>query len=266
MAGTLEDQTQAVETEEPQVEVQEEEETEEQVDFGFDFDSLEATGEEPKEQEEPEKPEESEPPQSEGEDELESLRAQNRFLQEQINKISEQAVFSQSQPLQPQQQGGPQPNFGQINFLEKHNYDDIMEDAGKFNEFMNEVVQQAMLRATEATMLSVPQLVTNYTREHLAMSNMVNGFYEENPDLKENRQLVAFVARQVAAENPELEAHAVFSETAKRAREVLGMKHQALTDTKSRPAFAQTKGRAREKAPKIAGMEKEIDEMLKLST
>jgi hypothetical protein len=93
-------------------------------------------------------------------------------------------------------------------------------------------------------------MTTDYVQRHLYVNKKVEDFYEQNQDLNGVREFVGAVATQVQGENPEWDIDKVFEETAKQARERLGLKAVAAKKgAPSRsPAFAGGKGAQRTRA------------------
>ena len=177
-------------------------------------------------------------------------------------------------PAQPAQPAAPaEPEVP--NFLKDRKLDEILDDPVKFNELLTEVYQMGIDKSRDAAvqkvLTSIPQLVTQYVGRHSAMKGMVDDFYKKNPDLVGVKKTVAAVANEVAAENPGQKVDWVFEETAKKTREVLGLKVVATpapaapaapAAPSATPAFADQGSRKSTPSSGLKGLEKEVNELI----
>jgi len=218
-------------------------------------------------------------PDDEPVDEIAALREQNEALLAHIESLSGQVVGGVVQPpaamepvpkeTAPESQAAvPQTPTEVMNFLENTSIDDLLEDPTKFNEVLNNVArtsaQSARQDAVQQVLRSVPELVMGYITRHSAMNRMVDDFYAENSDLANVKQTVAAVANDIHAKNPELGVEDVFKQSADRTRKLLGLKQQAQTAAKrkpAKPAFAKAGG-ARKTAPAVDPIQREINDLL----
>lgn len=137
-----------------------------------------------------------------------------------------------SGPIQPTPGAAPPviPEVLPPNFLEGVDWTQGVDDPAVVTEVLNKVYAKAMedasLRASENILRSIPQLIVNYTTRQAAMSNLVQEFYTNNPDLVDVKRTVAMVANEIAAENPDWQVGDVFKESASRTRRILGLGEQ----------------------------------------
>lgn len=223
-------------------------------------------------------------------DEADELRRQNELLQKRIEELSGQVIYggysSQSAPPgAPQPQAGtddgpkaqqqqpqappPQQPAGPPNFLEGVDLDSLYENPEVLNEVLARVhgaaTEHGARMAAERVLRQVPELVVGYVSRHTAMTNMVNDFYRENPDLTNVKQTVAAVANDLHAKNPDWDADKIFQETANETRKLLGLKKEAQQRARQasgkKPAFAGQRG-TRQQEPKVTGLQKEINDLI----
>jgi len=209
-------------------------------------------------------------------DELAALREQNEALLAHVESLSGQVVGGAvSTAVKPQEQpAAPEPTAVAatpdevMNFLENVSVDDLLDDPTQFNNVLNNVAKQSQQRAVQSAvqqvLRSVPELVMGYITRHSAMNRMVDDFYRENSDLANVKQTVAAVANDIHAKNPELGVDEVFKQSAAQTRKLLGLKRQAQTAARrkpAKPAFAKAGG-ARQKAPAVDPIQREINDLL----
>lgn len=58
--------------------------------------------------------------------------------------------------------------------------------------------------AVQRTLLSLPEVIGNLLRNHATMMKLNKKFYDENPELKDHKDLVAAVMEQVDGTTPSL--------------------------------------------------------------
>lgn len=66
----------------------------------------------------------------------------------------------------------------------------------------NEERESIINAAVEKTMLSIPGVIGNLLQEKVAMRKLAEKFYTENPDFKENKNIVGAIIQQIETENP----------------------------------------------------------------
>jgi len=211
-------------------------------------------------------------------DEVATLREQNEALLAHVESLSGQLVGGIVQPpvmkqMEVEAEAKPEADIPTtqaevMNFLENTSIDDLLEDPSKFNAVLNQVSQQAESRAekraVQRVLRSVPELVMGYITRHSAMNRMVDDFYKENSDLVNVKQTVAAVANDIHAKSPDLGVEDVFKQSAERTRKLLGLKKQAAATKRkpTKPAFAKSGG-ARQVAPQVDPIQREINDLLK---
>ena len=157
---------------------------------------------------------------------------------------------------------------GPTNYLEGLDIEQLLDDPAKLNEVLNSVANNARTgasqQAVQQVLQSIPEMVVGYITRHTAMTNLVNDFYREHPDLANVKQTVGAIANDVQAEHSDWNAESIFSETADRTRKFLGIKQEQkvqVKKTERKPAFAKARG-ARKEAPKVTGLQKELNELM----
>jgi len=208
-------------------------------------------------------------------DEVMSLREQNEALLKHVESLSGQLI-NEKLPVMPDAEATPKDQAGALpqtpgelmNFLENTSIDDLLEDPTKFNAVLNQVSKRstdaAVQSAVRHVLSSVPELVMGYITRHSAMNRMVDDFYRENVDLVDVKQTVAAVANDVHAKNPGLSVEQVFKQSAEATRKLLGLKKQALSAAKrkpAKPAFAKSGG-ARRPTAAVTAVQQEINDLL----
>ena len=263
-------------------------ETAEPVEEEGELEQAEEVVEEPEQEEDVEEESEPEPepveepaeePVAEGpasDDELAALREQNEALLKHVESLSSQVIGGamgiatkpEEQAATPEPEPIPQTPNEVMNYLENTSIDDLLEDPEEFNAVLNQVSQRstqtAVQSAVQQVLRSVPELVMGYITRHSAMNRMVDDFYRENEDLVNVKQTVAAVANDIHAKNPELGVDEVFKQRAAHTRKLLGLKRQAQTAARrkpAKPAFAKAGG-ARQKAPAVDPIQREINDLL----
>jgi hypothetical protein len=152
-------------------------------------------------------------------------------------------------------------------FLADLDLDEVLSDSGNLNKLLvavyNKAVQDASKRSAEGIMRTLPETMSNYVSNHLSMRELVNQFYDDNPDLKDVKKTVTDVANSIANENPELSVEDVFAKTGEKVREVLKMKKiEPKSDKPTLHTNRGNGGRNRIQVPELDGLAKDIHELI----
>jgi len=215
---------------------------------------------------------------SETETEEDSRDAQIKKLQEEINRLSnpQQSQENQQNEETGEAESKPAEEFDPFMGYE---FDSIVEDQSTFSDWASKMFQKAKSQAKEEVLTSLPETVNGYINQQLQVRESVNDFYRNNPELSENKNYVSRLANEVAGEHPDWEFPQVLEETARKARETLGLKQQAKAQEaaeqedsgqKKSPGLAKgtkrspnsNKGKSAAKADNRSATEKQIDELL----
>ena len=231
--------------------------------------------EEPEEEEEVTEPEEEIVEEEEEEEEtVESLRAQNELLLKRIEDGEPEVITEEvNEPVveEVEETGEPKP----INFLKDFSdeeYENLFENKDTFNSILVKVFDEgkkaAGLTASENVLKNLPKLVLDYQQRHVAMTNIVDKFYNDNEDLQKAKKTVAAFTNEIAAEDPKMKVVDVMAEAAVRTRKALGLRKPKAE--KVAPAGNPTvpkkvkSGKGTPKGKKLSGMAKEINELIDL--
>jgi hypothetical protein len=160
------------------------------------------------------------------------------------------------------------PQVTEPNFLADLDIDEVLSSSDNLNRLLlsvyNAGLGEAVRRASDNVLGSVNDLVSRYVREQLTMTEMVKEFYEQNEDLRPLRRTVAAFAKEISRDNPELQPHQVFAETATKVRTALKLKKIEAPRTAVKPGnFAPQRGR-KAVEPEVVGIEKEIMELMEI--
>jgi len=145
--------------------------------------------------------------------------------------------------------------------------DDIAADRNTFNKVMSMIEKRVIEKASQKTLMDIPQVVLHHIKQQQMINKVVDRFYEENNDLKDLRQTVGHVANQTSVEHPDWNVSKIFNEAAKRTRKLLKLpvpvkkvKRKLETDPKKVRSKAPIKQRKVTKS-KISKLQREIDEL-----
>lgn len=97
--------------------------------------------------------------------------------------------------------------------LTEKEFKKITSSVDDFNKFLEEFKREIYLAIPEITLKHIQDL--KYYQE------IVNDFYEQNPDLKSERMLIKSLANKIFSDDPSLTFEEVFKMAAEKAREVL---------------------------------------------
>lgn len=203
--------------------------------------------------------------------ELDKLRAE-------VSRLSSKL----SEATQPKEEASDNPIDGRIvdkdgkqrqkvlNLASEEEFQEIFENPQTFNKVLTKVYAKAM----EDVLKFIPGAVHQNVNEAIATNEQARLFYENNPDLAPYSQYVSVVATEIQQENPDLDLNAFYDAVSQEVRNRLATNGHAVANRpqppakkKSRgPAFAGSNrgGRNKTVAPKLTGMEAEMDELLNL--
>ena len=161
-----------------------------------------------------------------------------------------------------------------MEFIKAEQLEELLENPAKFNEVLNKVSAQAVERGEKQTvekiLRSIPQIVATQVSNRIAITRMVDKFYDDNKDLSHVKKTVGAVANEVHAENSDWAVEKVFKEAAVRTRKLLGLEEAALKkddkkkDKEPNPAFVKSGARRERGGAQIeeTGIAKEVSDLL----
>lgn len=95
-----------------------------------------------------------------------------------------------------------------VDFIkDEEQLEEITSSPEKFNAFISSIVNTVRAegdKKVENILKKIPDMVAQMRNEQDTISNFVNTFYKQNPELKKNADYVAYTATKLLDENPEL--------------------------------------------------------------
>ena len=195
----------------------------------------------------------------------EEYSARERALLDRIEQLTSQAYQGQQTKTADTSAFSPQEH----NFLDGLDIDEVLSSGENLNKLLlavyNKGLEQSIQMNQQNWSATAPDLVREHVAQHMSMRELVDSFYETNPDLVSVRKTVGAIANEVSQENSELTIEEVFAEAAKRTREALGL--PATPPERSdvqKPNLPQRRqpGNRRNGTPTLTGVAKEIDDLL----
>lgn len=156
------------------------------------------------------------------------------------------------------------------NFLDGVDIDEVLSSSENLNKLLvavyNRALADAVGQAKEYMLKSAPQVITQYTTQHLAMRELVDQFYRDNHELASIKRTVAAVANEIAADKPELSMSELFKEAGERVYKMLGLKRGTTTVTApttiAKRALVTPRGTSvRMQAPALEGVAADISDL-----
>lgn len=194
------------------------------------------------------------------------LTARERVLMERLEKITGDHLDTMGK--QQVTEVPPVTPSGK-NFLEGiTDLDELFSSPESLNKLLLDVHNNALEEATKLTaeriLSNLPQIMSQYVTQHIAMNKLVESFYVDNKDLVPVKRTVTAVANEVAAEHPEYTTQQVFDETARKTREILKLQQVPTTALRTtNPAFVPPKGsRSRVGVPVLSDIERGVLELI----
>jgi len=204
--------------------------------------------------------------QSQGEeDELLGLKAQNQALLERLEALAEAKIAPKESVAET-----TVTTSGKKKFLkDDEELIEILDDREKFEEVLSRVHEDALVKAREEILSSIPKTVIAQVQQQVYLKKTVDDFMDEHSNLKPVRKTVGLIANEVSAEHADWTLPQVLQETAVRAYKVLGIK-QKIVENKgggnSSPAFATggDKGSRKVSGSNKSSLQRELDELIEL--
>lgn len=171
----------------------------------------------------------------------------------------------------PAPQPSPAPQAAEIvaealDFIGAKSIDDAFASKESINELLNAVVAKAAERASaaasERAMRSIPEVVTKYVANVAVQQRLRTEFYDKHKDLVPYQRICAAAANHISAQHPDWDLAKILEAVPTMVRQNLGLM-QKVTTINQGPAFAGgSGGRPSSTAPQLAGLEKEIADII----
>lgn len=213
----------------------------------------------------------------EGEEETTETEAQAKIRELEHKLLELQAKVSGTQEQEDQQQASlPElkPEIGEFDIMAGHTYDELLEDEQTFQKWAKNLVAKTQELTQEAIYKKIPALIQAYAEQTVDSRTQAMEFYQSNPDLAEYKTEVAKNATLIANAEPNLSREDFHKKVADYTRYQLKLepavakKEEELAKKPGnrKPAFNKRSAKAQSrmvKEPDLAGIDKEIDEMIK---
>lgn len=108
-----------------------------------------------------------------------------------------------------------------IPFVSQEDLDNLTPD--KMNKLLTKVYNQAR----QDSLRDIPELAAKTVQNRMTQQQVVDAYFEENPEILEVREYAGQIANQVQSENPEMGIREVLTEMDKRVRKNLHIKKKA---------------------------------------
>jgi len=118
-----------------------------------------------------------------------------------------------------------QQKLGKLDLIGDEDVNELVSDKDKLNALLARVVQEAQSRGGDTV-----QLVTEQINKVMALKQIADDFYKENPELRPVEKMVGQVAREIYTADNTKSVEVVFAEAGKQVREVLGIKAKVVTE------------------------------------
>jgi hypothetical protein len=139
-----------------------------------------------------------------------------------------------------------------VDFVGNQTLDAVLDSKEGLNKMLNQVykagiafaTEQAVTKAHERTLLSLPDVVTKYVTQSAVLRNVREEFYSKNDDLKPFQSVVAHAANTISSEHPDWDVPKVLAETATTVRKALGIMQKASVTPPATPSGTNNLGPA----------------------
>lgn len=196
---------------------------------------------------------------TESPEEVSELKTQIEALTQQLEALSRKTLELQALQTQRQQETQPMPDLAT-----EDEYNEVLASHDGLNKFAKKIVS----RTIEETLKRVEPLVKGISLRNIQEFNVLQEFFEANPDLKAHKTLLAVKATELRANNPGLTGDQIFKEAAKSVRSDLKKERQRTGTApggQPKPLSATVVPGTRSAPPKAATPEqKQLDEMLSI--
>jgi len=200
--------------------------------------------------------------------EIDEIKKQNTILMQRIEELSGK-IISPTAPIKEKisevVEEEKKPNV--YDLIGDNDIDDVLGSKELFNVAIAKAMQVAEERAIQKILVSIPGIVMRQTEQQLAIKQATDEFYIENPDLEPVKKTVAAVANEIYSTNPQLTIAEIFTKSAEKTREILGLRKKANTlinEQGRSPELVQrtTGARGRTKEPSLDKFQQELQDLL----
>jgi len=153
------------------------------------------------------------------------------------------------------------------NFLEGIDVDEVMDNPAALNKLLNKIYQQAVTDTRkilgEGVLRSIPEIVRTNIATVTNLQKASEQFYEQNPDLKPFKKVVASVFEELASQNPDKRYDEILTEVGDEVRKRLDLHKQATANQpKNKKPTAPRLPRKRSSAGRPKGQQPPTDPLL----
>jgi len=153
------------------------------------------------------------------------------------------------------------------NFLEGIDVDEVMDDPAALNKLLNKIYQQAVTDTRkilgEGVLRSIPEIVRTNIATVTNLQRASEQFYEQNPDLKPFKKVVASVFEELASQNPDKRYDEILTEVGDEVRKRLDLHKQATANQpKDKKPTVPRLPRKRSSAGRLKGQQPPTDPLL----
>jgi len=211
-------------------------------------------------------------PTTEAPDELQLARDElERTLRE---KVEKESIVTKAPSTKAPSTDPPDDPEADLDFIGDDDLDEITSSKNGLNTLLNRVYKAGVGAGTklgsEKVLRSIPEIVQKNIKAQSSIQAARETFFKNNEDLQPYTQVVAESFNKAVGEHPDFTMEKLLQETEKEARRRLNLhRKMMIEDTKSakkKPAFEKTpSGKKAQKAGKLDGLAKELDDMQNLT-
>lgn len=98
------------------------------------------------------------------------------------------------------------------------------------------IIEEAVNKAVEKTLLSIPEVIGNLMASQATMANLNREFYAKHPEFKDKKDSVMSVVEQVEGKNPLMKYEDILKKSVPKIRERINtMKNLDMTNVSKHP-------------------------------
>lgn len=170
-------------------------------------------------------------------------------LQAEINRLSQSEQTGEEKSSESENADSEEEKFDPTLGYE---VDDIVENKETFSKWANGFFEKAREKAKNDILRDLPNTINEQVQQQIDIRETARSFYENNSDLEGHKSYVARLAKDVAKEHEDWSFQDVLTETAKRARDKLGIKQEGAKDKDSSESSNENSSESRSKSPAFA--------------
>jgi hypothetical protein len=156
--------------------------------------------------------------------EIEFLKEQN----EKLTKLFAESIASKTESSKITPDIEELPTVDKL--LEGVDFDDIMSSKENFSKFLVGLLNSSRQETLKTIQSIIPDAIGAQVDSQMSMKEIANNFYSTHKELSAVKPYVATIANTVAKEHPDWKVGQVLEESAKIARENLGISHINVSD------------------------------------